>query len=79
MLPFLSVIKAFLLNKIVSARMVGLVNLAKTIPAMQACKENNLEENVWTRDKESILEEKNILSGEKYLYSVFIGKVSKKN
>ena len=34
--PFLKVIKAFLLNRIVSARMVGFVNLAKTIPAIHA-------------------------------------------
>ena len=34
--PFRNVISAFLLNSIVSALMVGLVNLAKTIPAMQA-------------------------------------------
>ena len=34
--PFLAVTKAFLLNRIVSALMVGLVNLANTIPAMQA-------------------------------------------
>ena len=34
--PFLAVTRAFLLNKIVSALMVGLVNFANTIPAMQA-------------------------------------------
>ena len=36
--PFLTVIKAFLEKRMVSALMVGLVNLANTIPAMQAWK-----------------------------------------
>ena len=37
--PFLTVIKAFLEKRMVSALMVGLVNLANTIPAMQAWNE----------------------------------------
>ena len=36
--PFLTVIKAFFEKRMVSALMVGLVNLANTIPAMQAWK-----------------------------------------
>jgi hypothetical protein len=37
---FLRVMSAFLLKRIVSALIVGFVNFAKTIPAMQACKKN---------------------------------------
>jgi len=37
---FLRVMSAFLLKRIVSALIVGFVNFAKTIPAMQACGKN---------------------------------------
>ena len=36
------VMSAFLLNSMVSARIVGLVNLANTMPAMQACAKKDL-------------------------------------
>ena len=35
-------IRALVLNRIVSALLVGLVNLANTIPAMQACNMENI-------------------------------------
>ena len=46
--PFLMLIRAFLLNSIVSALFVGFVNLAKTIPAMHAQWSDNYHQCSYT-------------------------------